>query len=194
MTDPARRVAPNRVIRAAATSQFVVALCCISTIARAQEAPPPDSGSRWMIGGTIMMPRADGGFSGEFTFVGVTTATAKPGHPGVDMAFVLAPRALTAGLLLVGVRANVALPIPIGRHAVVTPSAGVSMLGALGGFGVGGGTAGYNGALAVVVFDKPFEDRTPSIGFRAALAQHRFGSGESGTVRMLEIGLVRLSR
>jgi hypothetical protein len=146
-----------------------------------------------MIGGTVMMPRAEGAFSTEFSFVGVTTATAKPGRPGVDMAFVMAPRAALSGLLLLGVRANFALPIPLGRQVLLTPSAGLSLLGGLGGFG-GGGVTGYNGTLAVVLFDKPLEDRTPSIGFRAALAQHQFGSGQSGALRMLELGIVRRSR
>ncbi len=161
-----------------------------ATATRAQEEPrPPDSASHWMVGGTVIIPRGAAGYAG----IGLTASKIKAARPGLDLAAVIVPRALTEGFAMVGVRANIALPIAIGRSALLVPSAGATLLGAVGVLGADG-ARGYNGTLALVVFDKPLDGNSPALGFRAALAVHRLGDLSSGNVHMLELGFVRRAR
>lgn len=146
-----------------------------------------------MLGGAMMIPRAEGSFSSEFTFVGLTAGTARPGLVGVDMAFVVAPRALGYGFLVIGTRANIAVPVPLASNVLLIPSAGATLLG---GIGAGGGDVmhGLNGSVAVAVFDKPLAAQSSSIGLRVALAVHRFGSEGNARIQVLEFGIVRRRR
>ena len=145
-----------------------------------------------MIGGTIMIPQVSGGSGAEFTAVGLTVSPARPNRLGAELAFVIVPYALGFGVVAGAVRANIGLPIRLGPNMLLVPSAGLTLLGALGS-GVGGGSRGVNGTVALVyVFDA--NPASASIGVRAALAVHQFGSGQEGALRMFELGIVRWRR
>jgi hypothetical protein len=168
---------------------IALTLLCATT-ARAQEQPPPrDSGSHWMVGGTVIIPRGAAGYAS----VGLTAGSTRAARPGLDLAAVIVPRALTEGFVMVGVRANIAVPIAIGRSALLVPSVGATLLGAAGVLGPDG-ARGYNGTLALMLFDKPLDSNLPALGFRAAVATHRLGDLSPGSVHMLELGFVRRGR
>lgn len=174
------------------TAPFVGALLPFSAAAQ-QEDPLPLTPSRWMLGGTVMMPSAAGGADVSLVALGLSAGTLRPNALGGDLAFVVLPRAVIAGVLVVGVRANLALPLVVGRNALLVPSAGVSLLGAAGAGGVGG-LPGLNGTMAMIFFTRPLSDPGPAHGLRIALAMHRFGRDGEGGVQMLEIGFVRRAR
>ena len=140
-----------------------------------------------------MIPQVSGRSGAEFTAVGLTVSPARPNRLGAELAFVVVPYALGFGVVAGAVRANIGLPIRLGPNMLLVPSAGLTLLGALGS-GVGGGRRGVNGTVALVyVFDST-QASASSIGLRAALAFHRFGSSDDGGIRMFEIGIVRWAR
>lgn len=149
--------------------------------------------SSWMLGGTIMMPNVGNSVDGTFSALGLSAGTLRANRVGADLAFVLLPRGLQAGVLAGGARANLALPIGIGGRALLVPSAGLSLLGAVG-VGGAGGIRGLNGTMGLIVFDRPISDPGPSYGVRIAIASHRFGNADESGLRMLEVGLVRRAR
>lgn len=146
-----------------------------------------------MIGGTIMIPQVSGGSGAAFTTVGLTVSPAQPNRLGPELAFVVVPYGLAFGVVAGAVRANIGVPIQLGQHMLLVPSAGLTFIGGLGP-GVGGGSKGVNGTLALVYFADSEPGSGPSIGLRAALAVHQFGGGEQGALRMFELGIVRWKR
>jgi hypothetical protein len=92
------------------------------------------------------------------------------------------PRLLAEGVVVVGVRAGVALPLAIGRDVLLLPSGGASLIGGAGGGG-GAALAGFNAGIAAVVFG------TSSVGLRTGVTWHRF-EGANGTIWLLEVGFV----
>ena len=166
----------------------------ISTTVRAQDVTSTDStkSSSVMIGGTIMIPQVSGMSAAEFTAVGLTVSPARPNRIGPDLAFVIFPRALGYGVVGGAVRANIGLPIAMGPHMLFVPSAGLSLVGGVG-YGAGG-MQGLNGTLALLWFADAPAASASSLGLRAALALHRFGGDAEGTIRVLEIGIVRWKR
>ena len=178
---------------AAASLAFTASIA--TTAVRAQVTTSTDStetGS-WMIGGTIMIPQVSGMSGAEFTTVGFTVSPPRPNRLGPELAFVVVPYALGFGVVAGAVRANVGVPIQLGQHMLLVPSAGLTFIGGLGS-GVGGGSKGVNGTLAVVFFADSAPASGTSIGLRAALAVHQFGDGAQGQLRMFELGIVRWKR
>jgi hypothetical protein len=168
---------------------LILAITVSGTDLRGQQASASDRGPGWMLGGTLMVPPA----GAEFSAVGLIAGTAKPVRLGTDLAIVVIPRTIASGLFAACIRANLALPVPLGRTALLIPSAGVSLLGAGGAFGFTG-TRGYNGTIAIIGFGKPLAERTPSMGIRVAYAAHEFGGLVSAPLlHVLEIGIVRRS-
>lgn len=168
----------------------VCALRAIPAVAQQTDSVPL-AASPWMVGGTVMVPQAGGSVDASLSALGLSVGTLRPNTLGADLAFVVLPRGLQAGVLAGGMRANVALPIGIGRRALLVPSAGLSLLGAVGVGGVGG-IRGLNGTMALIVFDRPTSEPGSSYGLRIALAHHRFSS--DGGLQMLEVGFVRRAR
>jgi hypothetical protein len=169
---------------------LMYAINAVGADLRGQALPPPERGPSWMLGGTLMIPPA----GAEFFAVGLTAATARPLRLGTDLAFGIVPRALASGLFAAGVRANLAVPLPLGSNTLLIPSAGVSLLGAGSALGFAG-ARGYNGTIAMVGFGKPIADRSRAIGFRVAYSAHTFGDLASvPLLHVLEVGIVRWSR
>ena len=178
-----------------AAASLAFAASTVSTAACAQEMTSTDStkSRSSMIGGTIMIPQVSGRSGAEFTAVGLTVSPARPNRLGAELAFVVVPYALGFGVVAGAVRANIGLPIRLGPNMLLVPSAGLTLLGALGS-GVGGGRRGVNGTVALVYGFDSTQASASSIGLRAALAFHRFGSSDDGGIRMFEIGIVRWAR
>lgn len=160
-----------------------------SVLAQQPDSTPPAT-SRWARGVTVMMPRVDGGGGLVLTAVGMSAGSLRTHTLGGDLAIVALPAGLAFAVLAGGIRANLAVPITVGRSSLLVPSAGASLLGAAGSGGFGG-LAGTNGTLAVILFDRPLTEPGPSRGLRIAIASHRFGRNADAAVRILEIGFVK---
>jgi hypothetical protein len=189
---PQSRIRRPMHLRALAGLALAIA---VATTLRAQAVPPPDSAttSAVMLGGTIMIPSSNVVSGSEFSAIGLTVGPARLNRVGPDLAFVIVPRGIVSGALAGAVRANIGLPVPLGAHTLLVPSIGVTLVGGLGSGG-GAGARGVNGSVALLYFADPPETIGSSIGLRLALTLHRFGSGSNGSLRMLELGLVRWKR
>lgn len=143
----------------------------------------------WIAGGTAMFPGGMRSADASVLGLGITATSARPNRIGPDFAVVAFPRGLQAGALVGGIRANIGIPITLGPNVTVVPSAGVSLVGAIGVIG-GGGLAGWNSSVSLLLFATPRTDAASSTGLRIAMAGHQFfGAGEG--VRFLEVGFVR---
>lgn len=149
-------------------------------------APVQDStgsGDAWLSGLMVGLPGAGVSYEpGLFTIGGQWTRV-RPGRPGLDLAIGTMPRALQAGVVLVGTRAGVALPVDLASGVLVLPSAGVSALGAA-------GTAGGGVALGLTAGLSAAAVGAGGTGARAGITWH-FLSEMRQPVWLLEVGLVR---
>ena len=167
----------------------VVVACLSGTIS----APAPGAlaaqvfaGTRpsgWLIGGSIGVPAYAGELAPELLTLGAQWTHVRANRPGADFALGTLPRTLGFGILSVGMRGGVALPLLLAPGVMLLPSTGVSVLGGIGSFG-GVGTAGYNFGLSAV-YIPPRE----ALAIRAGATRHTFGS--DGSVWLLEIGVSR---
>jgi hypothetical protein len=157
--------------------------------ALAQAAPPVAADSTgparvgWLVGASIGLPGAGGEAAPSLFTVGAHVTQLRPGRPGVDLAVGTVPRALAEGVVALGARAGVGLPLALSRGVLVLPSAGASLLGGVGAGGVGG-TAGLHAGVAAVVLP------ASTVGLRAGVTWHRFEE-TGGGLWLLEVGFVR---
>lgn len=147
------------------------------------------SSEAWQVGGAVLLPQTSDEYGLSFLALGITATSVRPGRIGPDLAFVVVPRALQAGALVGGVRANAGFPVALSPAVVLLPSAGVSLLGAAGLFGVAG-VGGLNATMALHFFRASESGLPAKSGLRVALGQHRF-SGAGGNVTFVEFGFVR---
>ncbi len=175
----------------------LIALICAGARDLCAQTPPRDSSiaidstpSHWMSGLTLLLPYERGETSSEFVGIGYSGMLARPNRIGPDLSIVVMPRFLAFGALLTGARFNLGLPIALGRHGFLMPSAGISAVAATG-VGTGAVTAGYNGALTLVLLDRDASGTSSDFGFRIGLSLHRFAAGSGPTLRVLELGLVK---
>ena len=122
--------------------------CAASTTGAAQEAPRArDSVSTrragWLVGGSIGVPGYGSESVPELMTVGVHWTRLQPGRIGGDFSIGTMPRAFFEGVMVLGARAGVALPLELSPAFLLLPSGGVSLIGGAGGEG-GGGGAGVN--------------------------------------------------
>lgn len=125
--------------------------------------------------------------SGEQAFpelftMGAQFTRVRHARPGADLAFGVLPRALEYGLLAIGVRGGLGLPLVVGRFLTIVPSAGVSAVFAMA-TDDGGGVVGAQTGLAAHLGARR--------GMRVGMTWHQFGEGR---IWLLEVGLGRLSR
>jgi hypothetical protein len=142
--------------------------------------------SGWLTGASIGVPAYEGDAVTEMLTIGVHWTQLRPGRLGADFSLGTMPRALAEGVVVVGARGGVALPLALSSGVLVLPSAGVSFVGGVGAGG-GGATAGLNAGIAAVLFG------ASSVGLRTGVTWHRFGNSESA-VALWEIGFVRAPR
>jgi hypothetical protein len=137
----------------------------------------------WMTGISLGVP----GYRHEaipqaFTFGGNFTRV-HPGHLGPDFSIGTMPIAIGFGIVPVGARAGLALPLAVAPHLLVIPSAGASAIAALSP-GPAGGLAGLNAGIATVV-------HAGGGGVRAGITWHGFANMQ-GAVWLIEFGFVTL--
>ena len=144
-------------------------------------AQTPDSvrqtGSDWAVGASV-------GFlnSVQSSTLGLNLTQLRPGRLGGDFSIGTMPRVLVEGVVPLGARAGLALPVILDSRVLLVPSAGVSALGVASSSG-GGGTVGLNAGMAVMVFG------TGSLGLRTGVTFHEFGDIRS-RICLLEFGVV----
>ena len=119
----------------------------------------------------------------ELFTLGVHWTHVRPGQLGADVSLGTMPRALTEGVLVLGVRAGIALAVPVSPGVLVLPSGGMSLIGGAGGGG-GGGAIGVNGGVAAIVRG------TSASGLRVGITWHQFQDAPSA-VWLAEFGFVR---
>jgi hypothetical protein len=137
----------------------------------------------WLIAGSVGVPGYESEPIPELMTVGVQWTWLHPGRVGPDFSLGTIPRALMEGVVAVGLRGGVALPIEFSPGMFLLPSAGLSLLG---GFGEGGaaGLAGLNTGIAAVILSRN------SVGVRTGVTWHRFQDSE-GSIWLVEFGIVR---
>lgn len=133
----------------------------------------------WLVGGSIGMPATERGLLPELFTIGGHWTQFRPGQLGVDLSLGTMPRLLLDGLLPVGARADVALPVAASTAVYLMPSAGVSLLGGFSSTGMVG-DIGLNVGMAAAIMG--------STGLRAGATWHQFGGGG---VWLLEVGFIR---
>lgn len=136
----------------------------------------------WLFGGSFGVPGADGQPEVALFTVGFNWTRARPGRLGADFALGTMPRALAEGVLVLGFRGGVALPVEVMPRMLVLPSAGVSLIGAVA-HGGGGATSGFNAGVATVLFGEG------SVGLRSGVTWHAFEDARR-PVWLFEVGVV----
>lgn len=136
----------------------------------------------WLTAFSVGVPGlGDEAFPDLFT-LGAQFTRVRHARPGADLAFGVLPRALEYGLLAIGLRGGLGLPLVVGRSLTIIPSAGVSAVVAMAA-GEGGGIAGAQAGLAAQLGARR--------GLRVGMTWHQFGEGR---IWLLEVGIARLSR
>jgi hypothetical protein len=91
------------------------------------------------------------------------------------------PYVMGLGVLPLGLRAGVALPVSVAPHLLFIPSTGLSLLG-IAGPGAVGGTGGVNAGASAVLY-------AGRVGLKTSLTGHRF-TAMRGTVWLFEVAVV----
>lgn len=162
---------------------IVFGLPFLGAIGVTAQEPAGDEHRTWLTGGSVGMPAVEGGLIPELLTVGVHWTQFRPGQLGADFWLGTIPRAFPEGVVAVGARGGVALPLALAPALYLVPSGGVSLLGGVSSGGAGGET-GLNAGIAAAIL-KP-----SSMGLRAGATWHRF-RGAGGAVWLWEVGLVR---
>ena len=170
---------------------LAASLLASPALASAQNSPSAQdsAGPRlrgWLVGASVGVPVVDGVSVPELFTIGINWTQLRPGRLGADFSLGTMPRALSEGVLAVGARGGVALPLALRPGVLVLPSAGVSLLGGAGGGG-GAGTTGFNAGLAAVIHG------AGSAGLRTGVTWHRFSDAKAA-VWLWEVGVVRIPR
>jgi hypothetical protein len=153
--------------------------------AGAQVAPDSDDHG-WLTGVLLGLPGYKGEMAPQLFTIGAQFTRMREGLPGADIAIGTMPYVMSAGIIPVGVRAGVTVPVAPSSHLLLLPSVGASFIGAAG-TGGGGGTAGVNVGLATVLL------ATPSFGLRTGVTLHGFPDVR-GALWLAEVGFVTLSK
>jgi hypothetical protein len=137
----------------------------------------------WLIAGSVGVPGYESEPIPELMTVGVQWTWLHPGRLGPDFSLGTIPRVLAEGVVAVGFRGGVALPVEFSPGVFLLPSGGVSLVGGFGGGGAGG-LVGLNTGIAAVILGRN------SVGVRAGITWHRFQDAE-GSIWLVEFGIVR---
>ena len=166
-----------------------VAVCLLLLVAdvRAGAQAESDVDDHGMLTGVLVgLPGYKGEVVPQAFTIGAQFTRVRVGYPGTDIAIGMMPYAVSVGVIALGMRVGVAVPLAPASGVLVLPSAGASLVGAAGPGG-GGGTAGVNFGLATVLL------ATPSFGFRTGVTFHGF-SDVRGALWLAEVGFVTLSK
>lgn len=176
---------PERLFETLTSAALALALVTlVAGNALAQDAPAlPET--YWLAGMSVGIPSADGQTEPELATIGAHWTKVRPGRLGPDISIGTMPRVVAAGLMVVGVRAGVALPLTLAPGLVMLPSGGISLIG-VASTGGAGGVAGFNAGAAAVLYGS-------RLGVRTGLTWHRFQGSASG-VWLMEIGVVGMPK
>jgi hypothetical protein len=139
---------------------------------------------QWLNGFSVGVPGYGQEAEPALFTAGANFTQFRPFRPSADFSFGTMPRALTEGVMVLGVRAGVAVPLALSPGVFILPSGGVSLIGAAAGDG-GGAAAGVNGGLAAVFLGKN------GPGLRVGMTWHKFQETR-GALWLLEIGIVHV--
>jgi hypothetical protein len=161
-------------------SHCILSILCVVMLAL---APFTAARAQSMTTFEVGLPGLETPFETSLMFiqVGVRNAAVAPGRPGIDFAAATVPIAVAAGYLIVGMDADLTLPLAMGgdSRTLFAPRAGASLLfGGESGGGGGGGVVGWNVGFGFV------QRVGPSGGFRVDLTYRRFplGGDEAGGI------------
>jgi hypothetical protein len=163
-----------------------VLICCAPAALRAQDSARVHQ-SDWMLGWSMGVPGYRDDFELALFTLGAHFTQLRPGPIGADFSIGTAPYVALNGLMTVGVRAGLALPLMLSSGPVFVPSVGVSLIGGAVPDGGGFGTGGLNAGLAAVFFGRA------SDGLRLGVTWHKFADMD-GTIWLVEIGSAHRSR
>lgn len=139
---------------------------------------------QWLTGFSVGVPGYGQEAEPALFTAGVNFTQLRPFRPSADFSFGTMPRVLMEGVMVLGVRAGVAVPLALSPGVFILPSGGVSLVGAAAGGG-GGAEAGVNGGLAAVFLGKN------GPGLRVGMTWHKFRETR-GALWLLEIGIVHV--
>lgn len=137
----------------------------------------------WLGGMSVGVPGSGSDAAPQLLTIGGNWTHVRAGRVGADFALGTMPRALSEGVLVLGARGGIALPLALSPNVLLLPSGGISVLGGIGSGGAGG-IAGWNVGLSTVL------SGVNGAGLRTGVTWHRFGpDGEA--IWLWEIGFVR---
>lgn len=185
-----RRILRSRLVRGArawssvrTASSLLVAATCVNPQALQAQAPVDEPRGSWSIGRSVGVPGR--GSQADFVLfvLGVQLSQLKPRALGADISLGAMPLALFSGSIPIGIRAGGVLPVAISDRSAILPSAGLSVIAAL---GPGGGVVepGANLGFGLLVGD------LGSGAFRGGVTWHHF-RGLGGAIWLFEIGFTR---
>lgn len=160
-------------------------LACATTLPVAAQDTTSVNEGAWLLGGSVGVPGYSWETVPELMTVSFHSTRVQRGRPGADFFIGTMPRVLAEGVVAIGARGGLAVPLALSSTVLLLPSAGVSFIGGVG-EGDEGGAAGFNAGVAAVVFGEP----SAPMGFRAGITWHRFNDF-GGMIWLLEIGFVR---
>jgi len=169
-------------------AQVLIALCCAArvgaqdtTTSRGDTAKSEPGGM--MVGFALGVPGSQDGPIPMLFTAGANFTQVRPNHLGADVSVGTMPYILSFGVVPLGLRVGVALPVSVAPHVLLIPSTGVSLIGAIGPGG-GGGLAGANAGASAVF-------HVQQVGLKTGITWHGF-SDMRGTVWLLEFGFVNV--
>jgi hypothetical protein len=166
-----------------------VAVCLLLLTADLSADAQAESGvddHGWLTGVLVGLPGYKSEVVPQLFTIGAQFTRVRKGYPGADIAIGMMPYAVSAGVIALGMRVGVAVPLAPAPRLLVLPSAGASLVAA-GGPGGGAGIAGANIGLATVLL------ATRSFGLRTGVTFHGFPDVR-GTYWLAEVGFVTLSK
>lgn len=167
---------------------LALVICCSMSVRAQDSAARRDSTAPrrdgWIVGPSIGTITANGEVNPELFTVGLGFTSFSPGHLGADISVGTMPRALVAGVVAFGFRADAAYPVTLSPNMLLLPAAGLSVVG-VGGDGGGGGAMGLNAGLAAVI-----HGNSPT-GLRVGVTAHQFPLAER-PILLVEVGVVHV--
>lgn len=167
-------------------ARIVLVSIALSTTRLLAQDSTASRGTPWMVGGSIGVVGFGTNVASELTTVSIHFTQMQPDRLGLEFSIGTIPRLLLEGLFVVVVaRPGVVLPIELAPGVLILPSAGATLVGALGSGGAGS-VVGYNVGGAAVF-------GAASTGFRVGLTWHQLQTPGSG-LWLLELGIVNLPK
>lgn len=137
----------------------------------------------WLMGASIGVPGEGTSPAADLMTLALQAVRVEPGRLGAEVAAGISPRFLFSGVLGVGARAGLVLPVELSKRALLLPSVGTGLIGAFGG-STGGVIPGLNAGASVVAFGQG------ATAYRAGVTLHRLQDSRS-TLWLFEFGFLR---